>query len=130
VPRGTLVPNHQLYLRLPGYHRLWPAFPKPFNFVRLNSVWPTTPLRVWTGSLSLATTREIVSFPLGTKMFQFPRFPSHTYVFSVRYTGIPRCGFPHSDIFGSNGRTHLTEAFRSVPRPSSAVDAKASTVCS
>jgi hypothetical protein len=50
------------------------------------------------------------------------------YVFTHGYAGIPPRGFPHSDIFGSSGCTHLTEAYRSVPRPSSAVDAKASTV--
>src|SRR5690606_11444540 len=38
-------------------------------------------------------------------------------------------GFPHSDISGCYGCTRLTGAFRSVPRPSSAQDAKASTVC-
>ena len=51
-----------------------------------------------------------------------------TYVFSDGYVGMPPRGFPHSDILGSNGRTHLTEAFRSVPRPSSAVSTKASTM--
>lgn len=38
-------------------------------------------------------------------------------------------GFPHSDISDSCGCTHLIRAFRSVPRPSSAPDAKASPVC-
>ena len=38
-------------------------------------------------------------------------------------------GFPHSDTSGSYGCTRLTGAFRSVPRPSSALDTKASTVC-
>jgi hypothetical protein len=28
---------------------------------------------------------RLISFPLGTEMFHFPRFTSHTYVFSVRY---------------------------------------------
>jgi hypothetical protein len=38
-------------------------------------------------------------------------------------------GFPHSDTADYNGCTHLVSAFRSVPRPSSAPDAKASPVC-
>jgi len=42
------------------------------------------------------------------------------YVFSSEYITMPSCGFPHSDIFGLNGCTRLTEAYRSVPRPSSA----------
>ncbi len=42
------------------------------------STAPTTPTRrsVWALPRSLATTSGIVSVPLGTEMFQFPRFPS------------------------------------------------------
>ena len=38
-------------------------------------------------------------------------------------------GLPHSEICGSNGCSHLTTAYRSVPRPSSPPTAKASTRC-
>ena len=38
-------------------------------------------------------------------------------------------GFPHSDIPGSKLVCQLPEAFRRLPRPSSPVIAKASTVC-
>ena len=41
----------------------------------------------------------LISFPPGTEMFQFPGFASPAYEFSRRYT--LRCGFPHSDMFGS-----------------------------
>jgi hypothetical protein len=41
----------------------------------------------------------LMSFPPGTKMFQFPGFASCAYVFSARYR--IRGGFPHSDIHGS-----------------------------
>ena len=34
-------------------------------------------------------------------MFQFRRFPTYAYVFSICYTTVPSCGFPHSDIRGS-----------------------------
>jgi hypothetical protein len=37
-------------------------------------------------------------------------------------------GFPHSDIHGSKSGRRLPVAFRSLPRPSSASGAKASTV--
>src|SRR3978361_436551 len=37
-------------------------------------------------------------------------------------------GFPHSDILGSTLGWQLPEAYRSLPRPSSAPDAKASTM--
>ena len=40
----------------------------------------------------------------------------------------PHAGFPHSDICGSNGYLHLTAAYRSLSRPSSADIAKASAV--
>ena len=40
-----------------------------------------------------------MSFPLGTEMFQFPRFASTTYVFSCRYH--LRGWFPNSEICGS-----------------------------
>ena len=36
--------------------------------------------------------------------------------------------FPHSDIYGYNGRLHLPVAFRSLPRPSSPPRAKASPI--
>ena len=38
-------------------------------------------------------------------------------------------GFPHSEILGSQLGWQLPEAYRSLLRPSSAPDAKASTVC-
>lgn len=34
-------------------------------------------------------------------MFQFGRFPTYTYEFSIRYTDITPYGFPHSEIHGS-----------------------------
>ena len=47
---------------------------------------PTTPsLRsVWAVPRSLATTCGMISVPLGTEMFQFPRFPSGGYEFTHR----------------------------------------------
>ena len=34
-------------------------------------------------------------------MFQFPGFPSHSYVFTIRYLDITLSEFPHSEILGS-----------------------------
>ena len=34
-------------------------------------------------------------------MFQFSGFPSHSYVFTIRYLDITLSEFPHSEIFGS-----------------------------
>jgi hypothetical protein len=63
------------------------------------------------------------SFPLGTEMFQFPRFPSPDLcVQSGDAAGSPQrvspFGYPRIDAC-----TRLPEAFRSVPRPSSAFGA-------
>src|SRR6187551_25345 len=42
---------------------------------------------------------------------------------------LPASGFPHSGIHGSKAVQRLTVAYRSRPRPSSTLDAKASTIC-
>ena len=62
-------------------------------------------------------------------MFQFARLSSHGYVFRHGYPRITTDGFPHSEIPGSRVGQHLPRAYRSHPRPSSALGAKASTVC-
>ena len=70
----------------------------------------------------------LLSFPRGTEMFQFPRFPLPALCVQA---GVPQSccgGFPHSDIHGSTLGRQLAVAYRSHPRPSSASGAKASTV--
>src|SRR5579885_1831730 len=62
-------------------------------------------------------------------MFQFPSLPRGPYVFRCASQRITTGGFPHSEIEGSKVGQHLTLAYRSRPRPSSALGAKASTVC-
>jgi hypothetical protein len=65
-----------------------------------------------------------MSFPPGTEMFQFPGFASTPYVFRCRYP------FGWVSPFGNpriNDCSHLPAAYRSVPRPSSPLGAKAST---
>jgi hypothetical protein len=59
-------------------------------------------------------------------MFQFAGFASHGYGFTVRYP----CGWvaPFGDS-GIKGCSRLPRTFRSVPRPSSPLDAKAFTRC-
>ena len=69
-------------------------------------------------SLLLAASR-LISFPAGTKMFQFPAFPiltDHACAYEV--------AFGHSRL---NGCLHLTGTFCSLPHPSSALPAKSST---
>ena len=56
--------------------------------------------------------------------------PIH-YFTHVWITGLlPPVEFPHSDIYGYNGYLLLPIAFRSLSRPSSALGAKAFTLCS
>jgi hypothetical protein len=58
-----------------------------------------------------------------------PAYLPAPYVFRRGYARITARGFPHSEIRGSKVVQHLTAAYRSRPRPSSASDAKASTAC-
>jgi hypothetical protein len=62
--------------RCPQSHRERAAVrsPQPSN-PRTASPAGCTAARVWAPPRSLAATRGILSFPRGTKMFQFPRFP-------------------------------------------------------
>src|SRR5215468_4244984 len=62
-------------------------------------------------------------------MFQFTGLPSVPYVFRYGYRRITSGEFPHSEIPGSQNGQLLPRAYRSRPRPSSALSAKASTVC-
>ena len=62
-------------------------------------------------------------------MFQFAGLPPVPYVFRYGYRRITSGEFPHSEILGSQDGQLLPQAYRSRPRPSSALGAKASTVC-
>ena len=74
---------------------------------------------------------RLMSVPPATEMFQFAGFASRPY--RIR-RGIPQGVAPFEWVapFGDPGitdRSHLPRAFRSVPRPSSPLSAKASTRC-
>ena len=45
VPRGTQEQNRRLSFYLPGFHRLWPAFPEPFRFSVVLVALPYNPAR-------------------------------------------------------------------------------------
>ena len=70
----------------------------------------------------------LLSFPLVTEMFHFTRSSPSAYEFSRQYFDFHRNGFPHSDIPGSTVAWDLPEAYRTLPRPSSSNNVKASTV--
>ena len=71
---------------------------------------------------------RLLSSPEATKMFQFASLPSAPYGFRCGSCPIKGRGFPHSEIPGSRLVWQLPEAYRSLPRPSSAASAKTSTV--
>jgi hypothetical protein len=103
--------------------------PGPYNPVRASAAACTT-RTVWAPPVSLAATPGMLSLPRGTEMFQFPRFPRLGYVFTQPSSGITPTGLPHSDTLGSQPARGSPRRFVAWPRPSSAPDAKASTVCS
>jgi hypothetical protein len=63
------------------------------------------------------------------RCFSSPAYRSPPYVFRRGHARITTRRFPHSEIPGSKVGQHLPRAYRSRPRPSSALGAKASTVC-
>ena len=63
------------------------------------------------------------------RCFSSPACLHVPYVFRHGYARITTREFPHSEIPGSKVGQHLPRAYRSRPRPSSALGAKASTVC-
>ena len=105
--------------RIQGYHLLRPVFPDCFARTILTS-------GLLPGRSSLLGESRLISFPTGTEIFQFPAFASSSYVFTAGYP----CGwvspFRHRGI---NACCQLPHAFRRLPRLSSPLTAKASTVC-
>ncbi len=72
VPRPTQ--DYSATLRIRGYHPLWRTFPCPSASLQSN----TGLFRVRS---PLLTESQLMSFPPGTEMFQFPGFASSPYVF-------------------------------------------------
>ena len=89
--------------------------------------------QVWAESLfarHYSGSRGFFPFLRVLRCFSSPACLFLPYVFRQEYARITTRRFPHSDIPGSKVGQHLPRAFRSRPRPSSALGAKASTVCS
>src|SRR4029079_7284048 len=63
------------------------------------------------------------------RCFRSPAYRCSPYAFRREHARITTRRFPHSEIPGSKVGQHLLRAYRSHPRPSSALSAKASTVC-
>jgi hypothetical protein len=105
--------NEPAYFRLPDYHRLWSTVPgRSTNMLVCDSsaLRPNRPYNpgVQAPRFGLFRVRSpllaeslLFSSPGGTEMVHFPPLPSPSYVFTRRYGGITRRGFPHSEIPGS-----------------------------
>lgn len=102
----------------PGMQRLPAITHTRFSLIRFRS--------------PLLTESLLFSLPVGTEMFHFPTFPLPALYIQAGVTRSHKrlAGFPHSEILGSKLAYQFPEAYRRLLRPSSAPDAKASTVCS
>ncbi len=135
VPGSTQVPSQNsaafAYGTLTRSGRLSHTFllANPFVTPICRALQPLrTSSQVWAAPISLATTLGMISFPPGTKMFQFPGFPSSSLCVQLKDPGGSLQGVSPFGYLRIDACTRLPEAFRSVPRPSSALSAKASTV--
>ena len=79
MSRSTLRYPHYSFFCVRGYHPLWLSFPS--HSAKTNNDLVTGLFRVRS---PLLTESRLISFPPGTKMFQFSGFASVTYVFSER----------------------------------------------
>ena len=68
-----------LIFHVRGYHPLWPDFPDRSTKTMAKSC------RLFRFRSPLLSESRLMSFPRATEMFQFTRFASHTYEFSMRY---------------------------------------------
>ena len=122
---------------------------RPFVYIAFCCCWsadqrrsPTTPIMQRLPAIThdrfglfrvrspLLTESLLFSLPVGTEMFHFPTFPLPALYIQAGITGSSPAGFPHSEILGSKSVYRLPEAYRRLLRPSSAPNAKASTVYS
>ena len=150
VPRylGFLSRKSDLF-RLRDCHSLWFRFPanstinQIYNFPTEPELHPIKPhdpeyatlpglthiqFRLFPVRSPLLGESLLFSFPAGTKMFQFPAFATQDLCVQSRVDGLSArrvSPFGHPRI---KACLQLPEAYRSLPRPSSPTDAKASTM--
>ena len=136
IPR---VPTYSGYcfastrFRLRGCHPLCPTFQgsSAICLLLLPQSLPQAYFYPWFGLFRvrspLLTESFLLSFPPGTKMFQFPGFPSHTLCVQVWIIRCYAYWVPSFGYLRISGYLLLPAAFRSLSRPSSAPRTKAST---
>ena len=100
--------------------------PRPHNACRLDM---RTGLGYFPFARRYSGNRGCFLFLGVLRCFSSPRSPPGAYVFSNGMTGHDPCRVSPFGHLRVKGCLHLTGAFRSLPRPSSPPDAKASTKC-
>ena len=139
MPRLTQVSASSLeFFRLRACHALWIPFPENSAKTQIGNSTvadPTTPdtpkcngFGLFRFRSPLLSESRFLSFPSGTEMVHFPEFARARLCIQRAVRRFYRRGFPHSEISGYNACLRLPGAYRSLPRPSSPVSAKASTV--
>ena len=119
VPRPTHLSSITPF-RIPGCHRLWPVFPGPFCYLYIN-FWAAPRSLVTTGGIS------VDFFSSGYLDISVPRVRSvHLCIQCTVLLAEWVSPFGH---FRIKARCQLPGPFRRLPRPSSPLTAKASTVC-
>ena len=124
------IPLGAVDVCVPGYHRLWQVVPDRFGLVSCSHVAVPQPRSSKPDRFRLIPVRSpllresrLLSLPPGTEMFQFPGFAPLDEVTQVAPRRVSPFGHP-----GINACVQLPQAYRSLPRPSSPLGAKASTV--
>ena len=121
LPRSSRVSRAPPYswivfvLPVRGYHPLRPSFPERSSYI--NTITGLVRVRS-----PLLTESQLMSFPPGTEMFQFSGFAPSRVTLQCRVS-------PFGNL-RIKGCLHLPTAYRSMPRPSSPLVAKASIRCS
>ena len=123
MSRGNWVsyPGIPIPFHLQGYHLLRPRFPadstmelksprdhcdglqqNPTTFrIQRSQALAYAEFRLFPFRSPLLGESQLIYFPEGTEMFQFPSFASRHYGFMTGYLEITRDGFSHSEISGS-----------------------------
>jgi hypothetical protein len=134
------LPSEPARFRLRGYHPLWLIFPDHSTSVLVGNsptlrsdrpYNPTVQAR-WFGLFRvrspLLAESLLFSFPTGTEMVHFPALSSHGLCIQPRIPKYYPGGVSPFGHLRVKACLRLTEAYRSLPRPSSTPSAKASTV--
>gem|GEM_PF-1215252 len=131
APYSGSLPSYPAQLPLRGFHPLWRAFPGDFGFPceELGEVLqphiprgfrPRVRFALCPLHSPLLRASLLLSLPPGTEMFHFPGFPFAAPEGRER-RGFTPAGFPFGHP-GFYGCLRLARAFRSWPRPSSALE--------